>query len=365
MAIEDGTDEKTVSEFEPEVETVIECDILGDEQNELIELYRRDGRYVLRVKQEQNTIFEENLPYANICAWQAVDLDGDGKSELYVRGTDGGWSIQKDLFQFRNHGMVSILNLTGTEAFFEGMEKSIDHNRFTCSYRSADGDLTCHGTGLLPPKLFSGLEEDENPNAFLVTTYDWVPVKKGATWYIAAAATIKIKVGQYYWGPPVLDPPPSDFTDFYCDLARLHLTLQRVDSSFSPVEARLVLNYSETPPPEVDLLSYDEASFGDKISLLSNIYEVYQSLGGSNEDEVSDGYSVKEINGVTLTGFVDDSIINIKVTTPEYPTIRGLRVGDSVADLKSLYGIPDLGFFEDDLVTYYFSHVDQDTGRYS
>ena len=73
VAIEDGTHEKTVSEFEPEVETVIECDILGDEQNELIELYRRDGRYVLRVKQEQNTIFEENLPYANICAWQAVD----------------------------------------------------------------------------------------------------------------------------------------------------------------------------------------------------------------------------------------------------------------------------------------------------
>lgn len=358
---EEKTKEETAGEYETDVE-VIGYGFLDDAQKEVIELYEKGLRHALRVKKEQNVIFAESLPYVTITNWQLIDIDGDGRNELYIEGAGDGVT-EKELYKFSDNGMVSILNMNGIEVFFKDIKKTIEGNRFTCSFLSEGDELFCSGSSLLPPKLFFNIEAGEDPNGFLVTSYDWVPIKKENSWYIDATATIKIKAGQYYWGPPVLEPDPSEYTDFHCDIARFHITLQRTESSFSPIEARLVLNYPETAMPGVDLLDFEEATFGDNISLLSDISEVYRSLGGSDEEESGDWGYVKEIDGVTLTGFVDDSIINIRIESDKYPTKRGLKVGDSIEDLKSLYGIPDQGFFEDEMVTYYFSFTDIESGE--
>lgn len=218
--------------------------------------------------------------------------------------------------------------------------------------------------GLLSSKLFNSIKKDENPNNFLFTSYEWNPIKKDNSWYIDATATIKIKVGQFYWGPPTLNPAPNQYTDFYSDIARLDFILKYDNSIFSPIETKFVLNYTENPIKEVDLLVNKEASFDENIALELPISQVYQSLGGSNkEDSNEEEYVVKKINGVTLTGFVDNSVINIRVESDKYQTKRGLKVGDSIEFLKSLYGFPDQGFFEDDLVAYYFSITNKESGN--
>ena len=139
--------------------------------------------------------------------------------------------------------------------------------------------------GLLSSKLFNSIKKDENPNNFLFTSYEWNPIKKDNSWYIDATATIKIKVGQFYWGPPTLNPAPNQYTDFYSDIARLDFILKYDNSIFSPIETKLVLNYTENPIKEVDLLVNKEASFDENIALELPISQVYQSLGGSNKED--------------------------------------------------------------------------------
>ena len=343
------------NEYEnPEYAT--EWDILGDEQNETINFLGNGSSDILTVldSASQNEIFSKDLPL-RIDDWKMVDIDRDGKAELYIEGFKE--SIRKkELFKFSDEDFFSIFNLDTMKTLCKGMEAKIEKNRFTCSYSSGDNNLLCKGVSILPKKLFYGVKKGESPNKFLYAACDWRPVKKDNSWYIDVISTFKIKAGQYYFGPWTGNPPPPEaYTDFYCDIARLHVIFKYENSNFTPVETKLVMNYNANHVRNYKLLQNNDASFNGNIALGLNIFQVCKSLGIKLDEY---GYVKGECNtirftGITLNSFYGDTVINIKVDSNKYKTKRGLKVGDSIETLKSLYGIPDQGFLEDNQVVYY------------
>lgn len=80
---------------------------------------------------------------------------------------------------------------------------------------------------------------------------------------------------------------------------------------------------------------------GPKVEM--TMEEAYKALGGNMKEFEYSEYM--EYNGVSLSEFCG-YIVDITVTSPDYQTPRGLRVGDPIEKVERLYGKPDQGFRE-------------------
>ena len=93
-----------------------------------------------------------------------------------------------------------------------------------------------------------------------------------------------------------------------------------------------------------NVISLDDLQLG-KIKLEMSYDELLKTMQQKPEKEVKDEY--EGLVGKTLffsdntqIYVVDNIVYSINVTSPEYPTPRGLKTGDSVKRLKELYGEP-------------------------
>lgn len=93
-----------------------------------------------------------------------------------------------------------------------------------------------------------------------------------------------------------------------------------------------------------NIISFDDLQLG-KIKLDMSYEELLKVIQTKPEKEVQDEF--EGLVGKTLffadntqIYVVDNSVYSINVTSPEYPTPRGLKTGDSVDRLKELYGEP-------------------------
>ena len=82
-----------------------------------------------------------------------------------------------------------------------------------------------------------------------------------------------------------------------------------------------------------------------QIKLEMTYDELLKVMGQKPEKEEKDDYVGMDAKTLffadnTQIYMVDNAIYAINVTSPEYPTPRGLKTGDSVAKLKELYGEP-------------------------
>lgn len=80
--------------------------------------------------------------------------------------------------------------------------------------------------------------------------------------------------------------------------------------------------------------------------------EAYKALGGNMKEFEYSEYM--EYNGVSLSEFCG-YIVDITVTSPDYQTPRGLRVGDPIEKVERLYGKPDQGFSGNGYVMYKYT----------
>lgn len=89
----------------------------------------------------------------------------------------------------------------------------------------------------------------------------------------------------------------------------------------------------------------DDLALGDlKVNMTRQMIEKVMDAGLSDSSE-EDRYGMKseylDYNDGTKIHLVDGKIYSIEVSSSDYPTPRGLKVGDSASEIEILYGKPD------------------------
>jgi hypothetical protein len=133
------------------------------------------------------------------------------------------------------------------------------------------------------------------------------------------------------------------------DLARVFIDLSLKDNEHEIIDVNAEIKYNNPELLAIEPLGYDEIRLVDGPMVEMSMENAYEALGGNPEDFEYSDYI--EYNGVTLFEFCG-CIVEITVTNPDYETPRGLRVGDTIQKVESLYGKPDSGFSGEDYVFY-------------
>lgn len=135
----------------------------------------------------------------------------------------------------------------------------------------------------------------------------------------------------------------------YNDLARVFVDLSLTGYKYDIADVRAEVKYDDPDLLSIKALDYDEIRLVDGPAVEMTMEQAYEALGGNMEEfEYSESI---EYNGVGLFEFCG-CIVEITVTSPEYETPRGLRVGDTIEKVERLYGKPDQGFSGDEYVVY-------------
>ncbi|HPD00218.1 MAG TPA: hypothetical protein PLA01_02585 [Acetivibrio sp.] len=193
-----------------------------------------------------------------------------------------------------------------------------------------------------PRKLIKKLENSENMGKEFIKITNLYPLDDIDEQDISETVyTVGIRFGDVEY----LD---DSIETKYVDVAKIKLKFERVDDNKSVSDIEVISKYDEDIEKYPEDYKLKETYFEDVI-LFHTIYD----LGEEAEEykgEISCGFVYKDMK-VYVSNY---RITQIEVNTRGHKTPRGLEVGDSKEKAKELYGLPDIGFYEDDEWKYLF-----------
>jgi len=341
-----GVEEPMSGKIYPDTITRKTCDIFSEPGDELLIFFECSLYYRLLVCRADtgDLLREYTLGYLNLDNIEIGDFLNNGSQQIYLEGNIDGYP-KKGLYRVVDDDFVEVFNINSFDQYADHVQASLDGNSFSMSVRI--GNYQKSFTSILPDKVFYDTTDVKDKNGLLTIESDWDVVRKNNRWLIQVCCKVNYPMIYYYWGPPGDDNEPNEI--LYNDLARVFVDLSMNGTRQEISDVRAEVKYDNPELLKVEPLGYDEIRLVDGPSVEMTMEEAYQALGGSMENFRYAEHM--EYNGVSLFEFCG-LIVDITVTTPDYETPRGLRVGDPIEKVERLYGKPDYGFSGDGYVSY-------------
>lgn len=341
-----GFEEGVYNQIDPDSIIRKKCDIFSNPGDELLIFYQYGLYYRLLIcDADTRTVLREYaLAFFNLSKIETGDFMNDGTTQLYLQGTNEGYA-KKCLYRVADDEFIEVFNIRSFDQYAKHIQASLDGNNFSMSVRI--GDYQKSFTSILPDKVFYGTKDVDDKSWLLTVECDWDLIRKGGRWFIQVCCKVNYPMIYYYWGPPDVDVEPNE--TMYNDLARVYVDISLKGTRTEIREVRAEVKYDDPELLKVEPLRYDEIRLVNGPEVEMSMEQAYQALGGSMENFRYAEHM--EYNGVSLFEFCG-LIVDITVTTPDYETPRGLRVGDPIEKVERLYGKPDYGFSGDGYVSY-------------
>ncbi|MDF2987015.1 MAG: hypothetical protein K0R50_2525 [Eubacterium sp.] len=278
---------------------------------------------------------------------------GDGAAELYLCDSedyDKSIPTKKAVYKVVNDDFVKACDENSFNEYAGGIKATIDNNILRMNV-----DIGSYHNGhmsVIPDKVFYNTRSETEKSKLLSLNKDWTIIQENGKWYILVQYSVDIVMLTYYWGP--LDENMKNNTSMYNDLARITLLLDM--SGREPVIYRTEcrIKYNDDKLLNLKTLEFEDAALKNGPELGMTMGEAYLSLGGKLEtDEYSDYMIYKDVELFEYCG----SIVDIYTKSANHMTSRGVKVGDSIEKVESIYGKPDMGFSGDNKVEYKFCYT--------
>ncbi|MGI6084807.1 MAG: SH3 domain-containing protein [Acetivibrionales bacterium] len=291
------------------------CDIFSDPGDELLIFYEYGEygfglyyRLLVCNADTKDVLREYNIGNFRLYHYEFGDFMNDGSLQMYLDGYANG-ILKKGIYKAVDDDFVEVFNYGSFDVYKDKIISKLDKDTFTCSIR-IDG-YNQDFTSVLPDKVFYDTIDVKDKNELLSLDSKWNIIKKNDKWFILLRYSVNYPMIYYYWGPLGDGFEPNETMDN--DLARIDITMSLKGNEPELVDVHAEVKYNNPLLLDIEPLEHDE---------------------------------IRLVDGPV----VDD--INIAVNTQDYETPRGLRVGDSIEKVESLYGKPDNGFSGDDCVYY-------------
>lgn len=337
--------------FYPEGIKKLTCNFTDHTGNETLIVYEANFSHYLAVADEKNLLLHNfRLPFDAIKNFSIYDLNGDTLAELYIQG-----DFRTEMYVYEKGGLKSFYGEEETGKYLELVKSEIIGNKLDISVDA--GKLNVKGTSFLPDRVFYNTKHKKDKNELLWVNNSWKIIETDGKILFHNRYTVNLEIIRYYWGPPGEYTEPNEA--MYNDLAVADVYLQYTDSGFVPVDLKIALKYGDEKAEEIKPMFFEEGLVNGP-NLGMTMEQAYASLGGNAENfEYTDSLV---FNDVALHEFCGE-VVDIIVSTGQYSTVRGLKVGDPIKRVEELYGKPDLGFSGDERVEYKFCRWIQDEPR--
>ncbi|WP_066498987.1 SH3 domain-containing protein [Abyssisolibacter fermentans] len=328
----------------------IYSDIFENDGNEIVVLYEMGLWYKMLVLDSESKDILGNyaIGYLTVDDFQIGDFLNDGKLELYLYGAGDG-AMQRDIFKVVDDDFVKVYDINGFDFYRECIKASISNNDLNLDI--SIGDYYSNEKYVIAERVFYNTKDIEDKNELLSIDSDWNVVKIDNKWYIDITYKVNIIMLEYYWGPP--DYSAENNAVMLNDLAKINVFIKLDSGEINIENIDYVIKYDDPNLLNKEPMVYEEGFLIEGPALGMKMEEAYESLGGDKEDfEYTDYFT---FNGVEISEFCGE-VVSIFVTTDSYKTPRGLKVGDTIEKVESLYGKPDIGFSGDECVEYKSSY---------
>jgi len=322
------------------------CDIFSNPGDELLIFFEYGMNYRLLVcaADTREVLREYYLDFIDMYQIETGDFMNDGSLQLYLDGLGEG-IYKKGIYQVVNDDFVEVFNTSSFKEYNNDIKAAINNSSMSMSV--SIGSYNNSFTSVIPEIVFYDTWDVQDRTSLLEIDSDWEVVNKNGKWFVQVLCKVNYPMIYYYWGPPDFDITPNEV--MYNDLARVFVDLSLTGHKYDIADVRAEVKYDDPDLLSIKALDYDEIRLVDGPAVEMTMEQAYEALGGNMEEfEYSESI---EYNGVGLFEFCG-CIVEITVTSPEYETPRGLRVGDTIEKVERLYGKPDQGFSGDEYVVY-------------
>lgn len=322
----------------------VKGDILSDKGNEIL---ITNGNYLYVIAEESKQLLKEyETGFSDISEIKVGDFAGDNNLELYLSGSDD-YILKQNIYKVSKDKFTRIYDITSFDSYSKGIKTNISKNTLKLDINI--GSHSVKETSKLPDRIFYNTKETKDKNKLVSVDTSWNLIEENGKWYIKVRNTVNVLMLTYYWGPPNDDMEDNEV--MYNDLARIDFLLDLDKSKPKISNFSYEVKYNDPSLLNVKPLLAEEGAIVNGPKLGMSMEEACKALGKKlKEGEYSDYI---ELDDVSLFEFCCE-IVDIYVKTPKYETLRGLKVGDDIQKVESLYGKPDVGFSGDERVEYKF-----------
>lgn len=275
---------------------------------------------------------------------QEYDFNEDGIMELAASEYDG-YGVQQLVFAKHNGTYQLIFDKSYMDQWNDYLRYDLQDQVMTCHLMDKETIVS-----VLPDRLFCH-KEKESDHLQLLKESTIVTVGEKAAVLCSLKLCMPIGGGDY-------GPNYSEYKTHYCELIRVDFMLQYNGGNWDTVAIDTFFKYG-TEKETTDPVGWNEYYLGDHvIEEGGDVRETIVRLGGRVEDydsEILDGYKeCINVGGVRLDLFSGGMICGFSTASDQYPTSRGLKVGDTRDIVRKLYGEPDTGFLDTDGAVFYY-----------
>lgn len=329
------------------------CDIFKNKGNEILIF---EGSSLIVVDAASKKLLREyNTGCIEITDFEVGNFLDDNALELYIYGSDDN-TKKRNIYKVTNDDFIKVYDINSFNFYGDGIKANINNKVLDLNMNIAN--YTANEKSIIPNRVFYNTEETTDKNKLLSIDPEWDVVQEKGKWYINVGYTVNITMLKYYWGPPDENMEYNEI--MLNDLARINVWIDMSGKSPKIYKVLKKMKYNDDSLLNIKPMLFEEGTLPNGPELGMSMESAYKALGG---DLKKYKYSENmELNGVQLQEFCGE-IVGIYVESSKYTTKRGLKLGDSIKKVESMYGKPDVGFSGDDTVEYKFCYV-TDAGEF-
>ena len=293
-------------------------------------------------------IREYNTGYTYINDIQAGSFLGDSAPELYLSKESDmyGEPAKRGIYKIVNDDFVRVYDEEAFGQYKSGIKAALEKGNLKLDV--SIGSFTQSKKSSIPARVFYNTKAMKDKNKLLSTEHAWTVVQEKGKWYVRIRYTVNYAMLTYYWGP--LLENMDDNETMYNDLARVDVMLDLCSGPEAVYKVDSKVKYDNSKLNSIKPLLSEEAALKKGPALGMTMKEAIAALGGKLKEDYSESQEYKGVSLYEYCGVIDD----IYTESRDYSTTRGLKVGDSMKKVESLYGKPDIGFSGDERVEYKF-----------
>ncbi len=325
----------------------VTCDIFTENKGK--EQIITDGGNIIVIDAATKRVIREyDTGYTYINDIQAGNFLGDSAPELYLSKESGmyGEPAERGIYKIVNDDFVRVYNEDAFGQYKSGIKAALVKDNLKLDIKI--GSFTQSKKSSIPARVFYNTRAENDKNKLLSTDHAWTVVQEKGKWYVRIRYTVNYAMLTYYWGP--LLENMEDNETMYNDLARVDVMLDLCSGPETVYKVDSKMKYDNSKLNSIKPLLSEEAALQKGPALEMTMKEAIAALGGKLKEDYSES---QEYKGVTLYEYCG-VITDIYTESRNYSTPRGLKVGDSIEKVESLYGKPEIGFSGDENVEYKF-----------
>ncbi|MHB8964251.1 MAG: SH3 domain-containing protein [Saccharofermentanales bacterium] len=280
------------------------------------------------------------------------DFCGDGSTQIFYRQDMDDYTDKylrsnlSMLFTIGSDGrLTSVLDYQALSRRVQDIRASIDGKVLSLDV-DVDG-YEFSQSSRLPEHIFLNSKNFPDKNAQLQIIMEWDVESVDTKWYFVVDCIIAFDMYDAYWGLPGEN---TDFGFLINDLARTRFVYDYVNDGLMFRDGDIVIKYADSNHSTIDRLVETDLGLHSGPRLGQPMKAAFAMLPDAPVVEIYSDFK-KTVDGVTLVADKYDEdvpvISEIFVTGPAYRSVRGMRIGDTVEKVESLYGKPDQGLTGD------------------